>query len=126
VLAAAFGGIAMSVAAVLGPLAMARYAVTALSLSGGGLGTTLVGLAKTAIPAVGTAVATVGKVPLANPIMLLAAGIAAAAVAIYANWDTLGPMFQRLWDAISERAAQAWAAITGFFSSAWSEISAGF
>lgn len=126
VLAAAFGGIAMSVAAVLGPFAMARYAVTALSLSGGGLGTTLVGLAKTAIPAVGTAVATVGKVLLANPIMLLAAGIAAAAVAIYANWDTLGPMFQRLWDAISERAAQAWAAITGFFSSAWSEISAGF
>jgi len=126
VLAAAFGAIAMSVAAVLGPFAMARYAMTALSISGGGFITTLMGLAKSAIPAVGAALATIGKVLLANPIILVAAAIAAAAVAIYANWDTLGPMFQRLWDAIAARTAQAWESVKGFFSSAWEEIKAGF
>lgn len=126
VLAAAFGAIAMSVAAVLGPFAMARYAMTALSISGGGFITTLMGLAKSAIPAVGAALATIGKVLLANPIILAAAAIAAAAVAIYANWVTLGPMFQRLWDAIAARTAQAWESVKGFFSSAWEEIKAGF
>ncbi|NLC35915.1 MAG: phage tail tape measure protein, partial [Alcaligenaceae bacterium] len=126
VLSAAFGGIAMSVAAVLGPFALARFALTGLTIRGAGLVTTLVGLAKTAIPAVGAAMAAVGKVLLANPIVMVAAAIAAAAVAIYANWDTLGPMFQRLWDTISERTSQAWAAVTGFFGSAWDEIKAGF
>lgn len=126
VLVAAGGTLMVVMAGILGPLAMARYAFSLLSITGGGFVTTLVGLAKTAIPAVGAALAAMGKVLLANPIVLVAAGIAAAAAAIYANWDTLGPMFQRLWDTIAERTSQAWERVKGFFTGAWEEIKAGF
>lgn len=125
-LVAAGGTLMVVMAGILGPLAMARYAFSLLRITGGGFVTTLIGLAKTALPAVGAALATLGKLLLANPIGLIAAAIAAAAVAIYANWDTLGPMFQRLWDTVVERTSQAWAQVTGFFTGAWEEIKAGF
>jgi hypothetical protein len=45
---------------------------------------------------------------MANPILAIAAAIAAAAYAIWSNWDTLGPMFVGLWERIKAAFAAGW------------------
>lgn len=54
-----------------------------------------------------------GMFMMANPIILILAGIAAAVYLIYRNWDTIGPYFSK-----------AWAAVTGFFTSGIGNITA--
>ncbi|KTT47473.1 hypothetical protein SB11R_19705, partial [Pseudomonas oryzihabitans] len=41
-----------------------------------------------------------GATMLANPILAIIAGIAAAGALIYANWGTIGPWFTGLWEEI--------------------------
>lgn len=132
-LAFVFGGLALTMASMLGPFAVLRYGMTMFGLQGGGttkmlgrLLPTLTGLARNAFPmfaqgvrmlamtmggALLTALRTVGAAMwglAANPIVLIIAAVVAALVGgaylIYRNWD----------------------AVKNYFANAWTEIKAGF
>ncbi|CRM58752.1 phage tail tape measure protein, TP901 family, core region [Pseudomonas sp. 24 E 1] len=132
-LAFVFGGLALTMASMLGPFAVLRYGMTMFGLQGGGitkmlgrLMPTLTGLARNVFPmfaqgirmlamtmggALVTALRTVGIALwglAANPIVLIIAAVVAALAAgaylIYKNWD----------------------AVKNYFTNAWTEINAGF
>jgi len=128
-LAFVFGGLALTMASMLGPFAVLRYGMTLFGLQGGGitkmlgrLMPTLTGLARNAFPmfaqgvrmvatTMGGALRTVGVALwglAANPIVLIIAAVVAAlaggAYLIYKNWD----------------------AVKNYFANAWTEIKAGF
>lgn len=132
-LAFVFGGLALTMASMLGPFAVLRYGMTMFGLQGGGITKmlgrllpTLTGLARNAFPmfaqgvrmlamamggALLTALRTVGAAMwglAANPIVLIIAAVVAALVGgaylIYRNWD----------------------AVKNYFANAWTEIKAGF
>jgi TP901 family phage tail tape measure protein len=132
-LAFVFGGLALTMASMLGPFAVLRYGMTMFGLQGGGitkmlgrLMPTLTGLARNVFPmfaqgarmlamtmggALVTALRTVGIALWglsANPIVLIIAAVVAAlaggAYLIYKNWD----------------------AVKSYFTNAWTEIKAGF
>lgn len=106
-----FGGLALVIAAVLGPFAMAKFALASFGVTGAVLAPVLT-MVTTALKAVGTAVLWVGRLFLANPILAVVAAIAAAAVYVWSNWDTLGPKFGALWEGIKTGAAAAWSWVT--------------
>ncbi|TKK40463.1 phage tail tape measure protein [Pseudomonas fluorescens] len=132
-LAFVFGGLALTMASMLGPFAVLRYGMTMFGLQGGGitkmlgrLMPTLTGLARNVFPmfaqgvralamtmggALVTALRTVGIALwglAANPIVLVIAAVVAAlaggAYLIYKNWD----------------------AVKNYFANAWTEIKVGF
>lgn len=132
-LAFVFGGLALTMASMLGPFAVLRYGMAMFGLQGGGitkmlgrLMPTLTGLAGNVFPmfaqgvrmlamtmggALVTALRTVGIALwglAANPIVLIIAAVVAAlatgAYLIYKNWD----------------------AVKNYFTNAWTEIKAGF
>lgn len=132
-LAFVFGGLALTMASMLGPFAVLRYGMTMFGLQGSGitkmlgrLFPTLTGLARNVFPifaqgvrmlattmggALVTALRTVGIALwglAANPIVLIIAAVVAALVGgaylIYKNWD----------------------AVKNYFANAWTEIKAGF
>lgn len=132
-LAFVFGGLALTMASMLGPFAVLRYGMTMFGLQSGGitkmlgrLMPTLTGLARNVFPmfaqgvrmlamtmggALVTALRTVGIALwglAANPIVLIIAAVVAAlatgAYLIYKNWD----------------------AVKNYFTNAWTEINAGF
>ena len=61
-----------------------------------------------------------------NPIGLILMGIAVAAGAIMANWDTIGPWISGLWASVTATTKAAWGEVTGFFSGAWTQIQTAF
>lgn len=82
-----------------------------------------------------------GTVAKANPVMLIAMGIALAAGVIIANWTPISAFFVSLWEGVQSFAAQAmevlstlfgwtplgmlignWGAITAFFAGLWDSI----
>ena len=132
-LAFVFGGLALTMASMLGPFAVLRYGMTMFGLQGGGitkmlsrLMPTLTGLARNVFPMFAqgvrmlamtmggtlvTALRTVGIALwglAANPIVLIIAAVVAALAAgaylIYKNWH----------------------AVKNYFTNAWTEIKAGF
>lgn len=132
-LAFVFGGLALTMASMLGPFAVLRYGITMFGLQGGGITKmlgrllpTLTGLARNVFPmfaqgvrmlamtmggALVTALRTVGLALwglAANPIVLVIAAVVAAlaggAYLIYKNWD----------------------AVKNYFANSWTEIKAGF
>ncbi|MGY4638173.1 phage tail tape measure protein [Pseudomonas sp. TE24901] len=132
-LAFVFGGLALTMASMLGPFAVLRYGMTMFGLQSGGVSKmigklfpTLTGLARNVFPmfaqgvrmlattmggALVTALRTVGIALwglAANPIVLtiaaVVAALAAGAYLIYQNWD----------------------AVKNYFTNAWTEIKAGF
>lgn len=132
-LAFVFGGLALTMASILGPFAVLRYGMTMFGLQGGGITKmlgrllpTFTGLARNVFPmfaqgirmlattlggALLTALRTVGIALwglAANPIVLTIAAVVAAlaggAYLIYQNWD----------------------AVKAYFANAWTEIKAGF
>ncbi|MFA5632665.1 MAG: phage tail tape measure protein [Porticoccaceae bacterium] len=67
----------------------------------------------------------------ANPIGIIIMGLALAAGAIMANWDTVGPWFTAMWDGIARAGKSAWDAVVSvwnmgasFIGGIWSEIEA--
>lgn len=132
-LAFVFGGLALTMASMLGPFAVLRYGMAMFGVQGGGITSmlgrlmpTLTGLARNVFPmfaqgvrmlamtmggALVTALRSVGIALWglsANPIVLIIAAVVAAlaggAYLIYKNWD----------------------AVKSYFTSAWTEIKAGF
>lgn len=124
-LVSAFGGLAIGMAALLGPFAMIKYGMTLFgikAIAGIGSLTKLAGAFKT----VGLAILGMGKFLLANPIILIAAVIAGAAYLIYKNWDFLKAKFGEIWTGIKAYFSEGWDAVSSMTSNAWSSVSNAF
>ena len=103
----ALGGLALAVAAVLGPLALAKLSLAILGIKGAGLFATLWTLAKTALPAVAQGVLFIGRALLMTPIGLAVTGIALAALAIWKYWGPIKGFFAGLWQGVLAKTNQA-------------------
>lgn len=111
VLAAGFGGLAITMASLLGPFAMVRYGMALFGVKSSGMFSVvgrLVGVMKggllTAIRAVSIALWGLATNPVALAIAAVVAALAGAAYLIYQNWDQ----------------------VKAYFANAWTEIRAGF
>jgi TP901 family phage tail tape measure protein len=114
------GVLTLTLASMLGPMALVRYGMVLFGLRSGALlagihalGAGLLGFAARAVPAVIAGVRAMGVAMMANPIGLAIGVITAGVGLIIAKWDVIGPYFQQLW---------AW--VKGVFTSAWSGIKA--
>jgi len=70
----------------------------------------------------GNGVLWLGRPMFANPILAVIGLIAAGALLIWQNWDTLGPKLAAIWDAISTKVSSIWTAIRTYISTKWGEI----
>jgi TP901 family phage tail tape measure protein len=86
------GSLAVAVSAVLGPLAVMKLSFSVLGIKGAGA----FGLISKALGGAGNSVLWLGRLMMANPILAIIGLIAAAALYIWQNWDTLGPKFAAL------------------------------
>lgn len=86
------GGLTVVAGAILVPLAMLKFSMVTLGISGAG-----------AFAMIGTAIRAVGLLLLGNPIGLALTGIATAATLIYANWEKLGAWWSKMLDGIIGR-----------------------
>ncbi|MET4733483.1 TP901 family phage tail tape measure protein [Thalassospira sp. MBR-102] len=116
------GLLATTVAGLLGPFAMAKFAFTALGIKAGilgsgmglvGKGIGLVGtVGKIAFPIVSGGIRAIGMALAANPIGAIIMAIAAAAYLLYQYWDPIKAFFVDLWDGIVSAFSVAWDWIT--------------
>lgn len=116
--ATALGALSLAAAAILGPLALLRLSCRVLGLKA----FSAFGLLKSGIGMAGNAVLWLGRLMMANPILAVIGLIAAGALLIWQNWDTLGPKLSAMWDAISTKVGSVWTAIRSYISTKWNEI----
>lgn len=105
ILLTVLGAVSMAMAAVLGPMVIARYGLTLFGIQLGRFGV-LGAVAKGAITQVGTAFMWVARLAMANPVIAIATGIATVAFLIWRNWAWLKAQFSALWDSIPQGAKQ--------------------
>jgi hypothetical protein len=137
----AFGGFAMTIISVLGPLAMFRYALGMLrlqmgfllfrggSMAGGAMG--LLGRLKTYVPSLmslasgarvaGQAILWLGRAAMLNPVGLTITAIAVAAYYLIGSWRPVKAFFSGLWTGLK----QGFAPLASMFRSFWSSIKTG-
>ncbi|NIA43821.1 MULTISPECIES: phage tail tape measure protein [Providencia] len=101
------GGITLMIAALIGPLAMAKLSLSVLGIKGSGFLSLLI----KPIKLIGTAFMMLGRALLANPIILFIAGIAGAAYLIYKYWDDIAPYAKGLWNLVTTIFKDAFEAI---------------
>lgn len=114
-LVAAGGALTLAIGSLLGPMVLTRYGLQMIGLQGGGLIKVLGNIATRAIPIVIGALRMLGAAAMANPILAIVAAIAAAALYIWTNWETLGPKFAALWQGIQQILGSAWERIKEVF-----------
>ncbi|WP_413615744.1 phage tail tape measure protein [Halomonas cupida] len=114
-LVAAGGALTLALGSLLGPIVLTRYGLEMMGIKGGGLGKVLKSIATRAIPVVIGALRMLGAAAMANPILAIASLIAAAALYIWTNWETLGPKFMALWQGIQDILGAAWEGIKAAF-----------
>jgi len=123
-----FGGLAMAVAAVLGPFALLQLTLTQTGIMFGPLGGRIAQFAGKALPMIGRGLLLAGRgfltfgamagraglMLLANPITWIVLGIVAAvallagaAYLIYRNWGTIGPWLGRMWEGVKAGVSNA-------------------
>lgn len=112
------GGISLMIAALIGPLAIAKLSLSILGIKGSGF----LSLLLKPIKLVGSAIAWLARISLTNPIILIITAIATTAYLIYQYWQDIVPFCQRTWDNIANYTAQKWAAIKESISHYWHEI----
>ncbi|EMX8932357.1 phage tail tape measure protein [Enterobacter asburiae] len=112
------GTVMLAVSVVLGPLALMRLQFSILGIKGGGA----FGLITKALKGVGSGILWLGRLMFANPILAVIALIAAGAIYIWQNWDTLGPKFKAIWDEVCAATTAAWEWIKQAVSYAWESI----
>ncbi len=117
VLMLALGGLALAVAAVIGPFAILRYGFALLSIGGAGPLSMLLRLGGTILPMVGKAILFIGRALLLNPIGLLITAIAGAAFLIYKYWEPISGFFSGLWNGIATFARTTWSGLITWFTS---------
>ncbi|MEQ5732025.1 phage tail tape measure protein, partial [Providencia alcalifaciens] len=98
------GGITLMIAALIGPLAMAKLSLSVLGIKGSGFLSLLI----KPIKLIGTAFMMLGRALLANPIILFIAGIAGAAYLIYKYWDKIVPFVKNLWEGVKNIFSATW------------------
>lgn len=89
------GALALGISGIIVPLAVMKFSMVTLGLSGSG-----------ALGLIATGIGTVGRALLLNPIGLTLTAIATAATLIYANWDKIGPWFSGVIDKILGKLAK--------------------
>ncbi|HWV03555.1 phage tail protein [Ralstonia sp.] len=117
VLAAALltiGPILLTIASVMWPLAKLRTIFATLS-GGARLGSTAMRLFAGAfnllmrcVGGVAKVLLWVGRLALANPLLAVISLIAAGALYIWQNWETIGPKLAALWEGIKDAFGRAW------------------
>ncbi len=118
VVATAAGVLSLALASILGPMAIVRVSAGVLGIKFA----SAFGLIKQVIGGAGQAILWLGRLMMANPILVIIGLIAMGAIYIWQNWETLGPKFKAMWDAISSGASRVWAVIKQTISSKWDEI----
>lgn len=91
------GGISLMIAAMIGPLAMAKLSLSVLGIKGSGFLSLLI----KPIKLIGSAFMMLGRALLANPIILIITAIAGAAYLIYKHWDKIGPYVKGMWNLVT-------------------------
>ncbi|MBY4768511.1 phage tail tape measure protein [Burkholderia ambifaria] len=94
VLLAVLGTLTIALAGVLGPLAIVRFSMSVLGIQGGVL--------VRALGAVARSLLLVGRVALLNPIGLVIAGIALAALLIVKYWEPIKAFFAGFWQGLTD------------------------
>ncbi|ENI9397462.1 TPA: phage tail tape measure protein [Salmonella enterica] len=122
VAATAVGAISLALASILGPMAIVRVSAGMLGLKFASVG----GLVRAALGGIGKSVLWLGRLMFANPILAVIGLIAAGAIYIWQNWDTLGPKFKAMWDAVCNATGTAWDWIKEKASVAWEGIKSRF
>lgn len=118
VAATAVGAISLALASILGPMAIVRVSAGMLGLKFASVG----GLVRAALGGIGKSVLWLGRLMFANPILAVIGLIAAGAIYIWQNWDTLGPKFKAMWDTVCNATSTAWDWIKEKASAAWEGI----
>ncbi|MTB46049.1 phage tail tape measure protein [Providencia sp. wls1950] len=91
------GGISLMIAAMIGPLAMAKLSLSVLGIKGSGFLSLLI----KPIKLIGSAFMILGRALLANPIILIITAIAGAAYLIYKHWDKIVPYVKGVWNLVA-------------------------
>ncbi|MBS0858613.1 phage tail tape measure protein [Providencia rettgeri] len=104
------GGITLMIAALIGPLAMAKLSLSVLGIKGSGFLSLLI----KPIKLIGTAFMMLGRALLANPIILIITAIAGAAYLIYKYWDDIVPYAKKLWNRVTEIFSQFWEGVKSY------------
>ncbi|MGG4672890.1 phage tail tape measure protein [Providencia sp. Me1] len=104
------GGITLMIAALIGPLAMAKLSLSVLGIKGSGFLSLLI----KPIKLIGTAFMMLGRALLANPIILIITAIAGAAYLIYKYWDDIVPYAKKLWSKVAEIFSQFWEGVKSY------------
>ncbi|EMA4780641.1 phage tail tape measure protein [Providencia rettgeri] len=104
------GGITLMIAALIGPLAMAKLSLSVLGIKGSGFLSLLI----KPIKLIGTAFMMLGRALLANPIILIITAIAGAAYLIYKYWDDIVPYAKKLWNRVTEIFSQFWDGVKSY------------
>ncbi|HCW46568.1 phage tail tape measure protein [Mixta calida] len=112
------GAVTLSMAAILGPVAMLRWSFSILGMKS----VSALGLLRGALGMVGNGILWLGRLMFANPILAVVGLIAMAALYIWQNWSTLGPKFAALWAVIMRGVSVAWDWIKQAVSGAWDAI----
>lgn len=115
---AVMGSLMLSIAAVLGPLALMKLSFSVLGIKAGGA----FGMISKAAGIAGKSILWLGRLMLANPILAVIGLIAMGAIYIWRNWESLGPKFKALWDAVCSATAAAWEWIKNAVSTVWEGI----
>lgn len=104
------GSITLMIAALIGPLAMAKLSLSVLGIKGSGFLSLLI----KPIKLIGTAFMMLGRALLANPIILIITAIAGAAYLIYKYWDDIVPYAKKLWNRVTEIFSQFWEGVKSY------------
>lgn len=120
-LVAGLGALTLTLASILGPFVIVRYAFTMLGIQGGGLVGVLVNLARKGIGSVGRALLLLGRILMVNPIGLAVTAIGLAAFTVYKYWEPISAFFQGLWASVRDAFTGAINGITAFLQ-AWNPM----
>ena len=115
VLLVVLGALLISIAAILIPFALARYAMAVIGIQGG-LMTVVLRALSASFLWLGRAIMWVGRAFLMNPIGLAVTAIAVAAFLIYKYWGPLKEFFSKLWSDVASAFDSGWGTIKTTFS----------
>lgn len=117
----ALGTLAVSLAAVLGPMALLKFMVAYLGLKFNLWGLAVAGVTKAfALLRAGLLLLMANPVILAITVAVIA--LAAAAYLIYRNWDGIAAFFSGIWTKMKDGFSMAWQVISAALSSIKTEL----
>jgi TP901 family phage tail tape measure protein len=135
-LSAAFGALALTFAAVLGPMVMMRFLFGQMGVPLPGLAGAFRGIASV-LRLAGAAVLALGRAMIMTPVGATITAIAIAAGLLYTYWEPIKAFFVDLWSkvggafdsavaAVSGAAQRMWDGAAGIFTSMWASITSIF